>query len=59
MVWNMCCLILIGFAINRAVDASVLTAMIYTAGLSQAVYLGGQAAVDAFVRSALARSEVK
>ena len=55
MIWNMCWLILIGFGINRSVDPSVLTAMVYTSGLSQALYLGGQSAVDAFVRSALAR----
>tara|TARA_Y100001963_G_scaffold158080_1_gene256412 strand:+ start:135 stop:371 length:237 start_codon:yes stop_codon:yes gene_type:complete len=57
MVWNMCWLILIGFGINRGVDPSVLTAMVYTSGLSQALYLGGQSAVDAFVRSAIARSQ--
>ena len=54
MIWNMCWLILIGLGINRSVDPSVLTAMVYTSGLSQALYLGGQSAVDAFVRSAFA-----
>jgi len=55
MIWNLCWLILIGLGINRSVDPSVLTAMVYTSGVAQALYLGGQSAVDAFVRSALAR----
>ena len=55
MSWNLLWLTLIAYAINRAVSPDVLTAMVYTSGLSQALYLGGQSAVDAFVRSALAR----
>ena len=55
MIWNMCWLILIGFGINRAISPDVLTSMVYVSGFCQALYLGGQSAVDAFVRSAIAR----
>jgi hypothetical protein len=54
MLWNMCWLILIGFGIHNSIDASVLSAMVYVSGFVQMLYLGGQSAVDAFVRGAFA-----
>ena len=55
MIWNFFWLCLIGYGISNQISGSVLTAMVYTSGLCQALYLGGQAAVDAFVRGAIAR----
>jgi hypothetical protein len=55
MIWNIMWLILIGYGIKNAIDPSVLSAMVYTSGFCQALYLGGQSAVDAFVRSAIAK----
>jgi hypothetical protein len=54
MLWNLLWLILIGYGIQKSIDASVLTAMVYCSGLSQIFYLGGQSAVDAVVRAAIA-----
>ena len=54
MVWNLLWLLLIGYGINRGVDAGVLTAMVYCSGLSQVFYIGGQSAVDALVRKTIA-----
>ena len=54
MVWNLLWLILIGYGINRTIDPSVLTAMVYCSGLSQVFYIGGQSAVDALVRKTIA-----
>ena len=56
MIWNLFWLALIGYGIRSAIDASVLSAMVYCSGLSQLCYLGGQSAVDAFVRAALAKN---
>jgi hypothetical protein len=56
MIWNLFWLALIGYGIRSAVDASVLSAMVYCSGLSQLCYLGGQSAVDAFVRAAIAKN---
>ena len=60
MIWNLIWLVLIGHGINAEVDASVLTAMVYVSGSVQCLYLGGQAAVDTFVRRAFAKNgEIK
>ena len=55
MVWNIWWLGLIGAGISYQVDASVLNSMVYVSGLVQMLYLGGQSAVDAFVRGAFAK----
>ena len=55
MTWNLLWLVLIGIGIRSDLDADVLIAMIYAAGTTQALYLGGQSAVDAFVRAAVAK----
>ena len=54
MLWNLVWLSLIAYGINNKVDASVLNGMVYVAGAVQCLYLGGQSAVDAFVRRAFA-----
>ena len=54
MIWNLLWLFLIGYGINKTIDASVLTAMVYCSGLSQIFYIGGQSAVDALVRKTIA-----
>jgi hypothetical protein len=54
MLWNICWLVLIGFGIHNKIDANVLSAMVYVSGFVQMLYLGGQSAVDAFVRGAFA-----
>jgi|TARA_R100001510_G_C7656486_1_gene216535 hypothetical protein len=51
MLWNFAWLILIWVGIRNDVEASVLVPMIYAAGATQMLYLGGQSAVDAFVRA--------
>ena len=56
MIWNTAWLVLIWFGIQKGIDSSVLSAMVYIAGMVQALYLGGQSAVDAFVRAAIAKS---
>lgn len=38
------------YAIKSGVDSISLTSIIYTAGATQTLYLGGQSAVDAWVR---------
>ena len=55
MSWNLLWLILIGYGIHTGQDKDFLIAMVYTSGLVQSLYLGGQSAVDAFVRTALAK----
>ena len=55
MIWNIAWLALIGTGITYQVDASVLNSMVYVSGLVQMLYLGGQSAVDAFVRGAFAK----
>tara|TARA_R100000329_G_scaffold151333_1_gene147043 strand:+ start:2925 stop:3179 length:255 start_codon:yes stop_codon:yes gene_type:complete len=59
MIWNLMWLILIGIGIHKEISPSVLSAMVYTSGFTQALYLGGQSAVDAFVRSRFAKTETK
>ena len=48
MIWNLLWLALIGYGINQQISASTLNAMVYSSGLVQCLYLGGQSAVDAF-----------
>ena len=55
-IWSVCWVILLVLGFLKGVDSSVLSAMVYVAGLVQALYLGGQSAVDAFVRAATAKS---
>lgn len=55
-LWSICWMVLLVLAFIKNADASVLTAMVYAAGMVQALYLGGQSAVDALVRAAAARS---
>tara|TARA_R100001443_G_scaffold17980_1_gene28639 strand:+ start:578 stop:826 length:249 start_codon:yes stop_codon:yes gene_type:complete len=57
MIWNAAWLFLIASAIKSNVEASAIVAMVYAAGVTQALYLGGQSAVDAFVRAAKAKFE--
>ncbi len=52
---NFIWLLLIGFGISRELSPETLNAMIYSAALTQSLYLGGQSAVDAFVRGAFAK----
>lgn len=52
MVWNMCWLTLIGYGIYRELSDTVLLAMVTVSGSTQIVYVGGQAALDTFVRRA-------
>jgi len=59
MTWNISWLALIGIGIHNQVDTSVLNSMVYASGLVQMLYLGGQSAVDAFVRGALAKAGIK
>ena len=47
-------LLVLGFSKNASPD--VLIAMVYVAGLVQSLYLGGQSAVDAFVRATVAKT---
>tara|TARA_B100001250_G_scaffold262704_1_gene226363 strand:- start:124 stop:378 length:255 start_codon:yes stop_codon:yes gene_type:complete len=55
-LWSICWVVLLVLAFMKNADPSVLTAMVYVAGMVQALYLGGQSAVDALVRAAAARS---
>ena len=50
-VWNTLWLALIAYGIHVQLDPKVLSALVYTAGAVQMLYLGGQSAVDAFVRN--------
>ena len=59
MLWNLFWLVLIGYGIHVQIEASVLSAMVYVSGIVQALYLGGQSAVDAIVRAAMARSTIQ
>lgn len=54
-VWSLCWVVLLVMGFMKNADSSVLTAMVYVAGMVQALYLGGQSAVDALVRAAVAR----
>ena len=55
MTWSLGWLALIGYGIKAGLDADVLSSMVYANGAVQMLYLGGQAAVDGFVRQAFAR----
>lgn len=57
MICNVCWLGLIGIGIIKGQDSGFLTAMVYAAGLVQSLYIGGQSAVDAFVRKAFAKTK--
>ena len=59
MIWNFMWLTLIGVGINKSISPDVLSAMVYTSGFTQVLYLGGQSAVDAFVRAAFAKRNNK
>ncbi len=52
MVWNTGWLILLSLGIIYDESDSVLLSMIWVAGATQITYIGGQAALDAFVRKA-------
>ena len=56
MVWNMCWLLLIGYGIYSKLGETVLLAMVMVSGSTQIVYVGGQAALDTFVRQAFHRA---
>ena len=55
MLWSFAWLVLIGTGIQVNLDKDALIAMVYVCGAVQILYLGGQAAVDTFVRSAFAK----
>lgn len=50
MLTNLLWLLILAYSIRRGMSDSVLTAIIYTAGATQSLYLGGQSAIDAWVR---------
>mgnify|MGYP001181692032 CR=1 FL=1 len=50
MTCNIAWLGILLYAIRSGTDVVVLTSIIYTAGATQTLYLGGQSAVDAWVR---------
>lgn len=56
---SICWVILLVLGFYKNASSEVLIAMIYVAGTVQSLYLGGQSAVDAFVRAAVARTEAK
>jgi hypothetical protein len=55
MIWNLLWLFVIWYGIRANLAADVLIAMVYASGATQTLYLGGQSAVDAFVRMAKAK----
>lgn len=55
MTWSLGWLATLAYGIGNNLDATVLSAMVYANGAVQMLYLGGQAAVDGFVRKALAQ----
>lgn len=55
MTWNLLWLFVIWYGIRANLAADVLIAMVYASGATQTLYLGGQSAVDAFVRMAKAK----
>ena len=59
MVWNIAWLFLIYTGIHAEVGEKALVSMIYVAGTVQSLYLGGQSAVDAFVRRAFAKPSLQ
>jgi len=56
MIWNTASICLIGYGMATNMNSEVLISLIYMSGLCSSLYLGGQAAVDAFVRAALAKN---
>ena len=59
MVWNIGWLILVSIGIIYSISDSVLLSMIWVAGATQITYIGGQSALDAFVRGAFLRGSSK
>ena len=59
LVCTICWFGLIAFGVAKGQDSSFLTAMVYSAGIVQGLYLGGQAFVDALVRKAFAAAPVQ
>lgn len=55
MTWNLLWLFVIWYGIRANLAADVLIAMVYASGATQTLYLGGQSAVDAFVRMTKAK----
>jgi len=55
MSWNFIWLVLIAYGIRTGIEVSSLNAMIYVTGASQLGYVGGQSAVDAWVKGAIAK----
>lgn len=55
MSWNLLWLFIIWYGIKANLDPDVLISMVYASGTTQALYLGGQSAVDAFVRATKAK----
>ena len=55
MSWNIGWLVLISLGIIYDESDSVLLSMVWVAGATQITYIGGQAALDAFVRQAFFR----
>tara|TARA_A100001515_G_C4499289_1_gene186092 strand:+ start:213 stop:467 length:255 start_codon:yes stop_codon:yes gene_type:complete len=55
MSWNLLWLFIIWYGIRANLEPDVLIAMVYASGATQTLYLGGQSAVDAFVRAAKAK----
>ena len=51
-IWSICWAALLLYGFYKSIDASVLSAIVYVSGVVQALYLGGQSAVDALVRAA-------
>ena len=56
MSWNVGWLSLLALGIIYKISDSVLLSMIWVSGATQITYIGGQAALDAFVRKAFALS---
>ena len=54
LVCTVCWFGLIALGVAKEQDSGFLTAMVYSAGIVQGLYLGGQAFVDALVRKAFA-----
>ena len=56
MTWNTGWLILLSLGIVYSVGDTVLLSMTWVAGATQITYIGGQAALDTFVRKAAIRA---
>lgn len=57
MITNLLWLFILAYSIRQSMSDSVLMAIIYTAGATQSLYLGGQSAIDAWVRGGKTISE--